>query len=152
MKKKSFSLKDWHVSFEDMNLRLNPHAVTLFLVPSRYGASLSVSYDGTASIAIGDVVYRCGAGRVDWKRVYEEFVSGTRNEDTPLTALGGEVKPMYFYWAMVLSVTGSEVMIEVRVNERMHRKRTHISMSSEHCDTDFTPTWQMKRYSVAFIH
>ena len=137
-----------------MNLRLNPQAVTLFLVPSRYGASLSVSYDGTASIAIGDVVYRCGAGRVDWKRVYEEFVSGTRNEDTPFTALGGEVKMMYFYWAMVLNVTGSEVTIEVRVNERMPRKRTLISMDNEHYDTDtnFTPTWQMKRYSITFVH
>lgn len=125
-----------------MSVKLNPHVVTLFLVPSRYGASLNVSHDGSASIAIGDAVYHCGIGLVDWKRVYEEFVSDTRN--IPFTVLGGEVRPVYLYWAMVLSVSESEVTIEARVNEQMARKKTLISMGNEHydTDTDFTPTFK----------
>ncbi len=52
---------------------------------------------------------------------------------------------------MVLSVSESEVTIEVRVNEQMARKKT--LMGNEHNDTytDFTPTWSMKKYTEVFI-
>jgi len=120
----------------NLPMQLNPPAVTLFLIPSHYRASLNVSYDGAAAVVMDGREYRCSAGRVDWRQVYREFVSDTR---------GSNATAPYFYWAIVLSVTDSEVAVEVQVNERIPKKRALVSKGP-----DDTPSWRMKKYTEVF--
>jgi len=94
--------------------------------------------------------YRCSAGRVDWRQVYREFVSDTRAQETPFTALGSNAT--YFYWAFVLSVTDCEVKVEVQVNEEVPKRRGLLSMDDGRNDGDCCvfPSWRMQKHTEIF--
>ena len=123
------------------------HTVSLLLFPDHYRASLCVSYDGTAVAVVDGNSYDCCDGRVDWKQVYREFVSDARTDDT---ALGSAETDAYLYWAIVLSVTDDRVTVEMRVNERIPRKRALVLMEPNDSGLDFTPLCQMKKYIEVF--
>ena len=134
----------------NLPMQLNPPAVTLFLIPSHYRASLNVSYDGAAAVVMDGREYRCSTGRVDWRQVYREFVSDTRAQETPFTALGSNAT--YFYWAFVLSVTDCEVKVEVQVNEEVPKRRGLLSMDDGRNDGDCCvfPSWRMQKHTEIF--